>query len=451
MKTFSLSVLALLLSASVNALAANAIDASELSSKYTPLGGERAGNAQGTIPAWTGGMAKDAVSLSAKGRMSNPFAGEQPLFVVTAKNAGQYQAHLTPGQKALLARYPETFNLPVYKTHRTAAVPKAVEEAVARNVTKAKLADNGVGMQAFEVATPFPFASTGVEAIWNHISRYRGGSVKRQFVQVTPQPNGDYMPVLFVDQMSTREDLTDYNPQAPGKVLYYMKQQVLSPARLAGTALLAHETMDQASAPRQAWVYNAGQRRVRLAPQVAYDGPGTAADGQRTSDNYDLYNGSPDRYNWTIKGKQEVFIPYNSHLLDSDSLKYADIVKAGHLNPEHLRYELHRVWVVEATLKEGQRHIYGKRVFFIDEDTWQIASVDHYDNRGGLWRVGEGHAIQYANVQVPWYRAETLYDLQSGRYIALGMNNQEPVGYQFGARFSSADFTPNALRQAGIR
>ncbi|WP_447589146.1 DUF1329 domain-containing protein [Aquipseudomonas campi] len=451
MNYFKLSALVLVLGFSSPLLAANAISADELGKTYTPLGGERAGNAAGTIPAWTGGLPRDAAPVSANGRLGNPFAGEKPLFVITAQNAAQYEANLTPGQKALLQRYPTTFRIPVYPTHRTAAVPDSVAQAAARNVTGASLSANGYGMQAFEVSTPFPFASTGVEAIWNHISRYRGGSVKRQFVQVTPQVNGSYTPVLFVDQMSTREELTDFNASAPGRVLYYMKQQVLAPSRLAGTALLAHETMDQASTPRQAWIYNAGQRRVRLAPQVAYDGPGTAADGLRTADNYDLYNGSPDRYDWTIKGKQEIYIPYNSYLLEDPKLKYDDVVKAGHLNPDHTRYELHRVWVVEANLKPEQRHLYAKRVFFIDEDTWQVATVDHYDSRGGLWRVGEGHAMQFYHVQVPWYRVETLYDLLSGRYIALGMNNEENAGYQFGARFSSADFTPSALRQAGIR
>ena len=166
--------------------------------------------------------------------------------------------------------------------------------------------------------------------------------------------------------------------------------------------LLVHETLNQVKEPRLAWL-NAGQRRARRAPQVSYDGPGTAADGLRTSDNFDMYNGAPDRYDWKLEGKKEIYIPYNSYKLDDPKIKYSEIVKAGHINQDLTRYELHRVWHVVATLKPGERHIYAKRDFYIDEDTWQAAEIDHYDGRGTLWRVAEAHAEQYYDKQVPWY------------------------------------------------
>ncbi|PAU86779.1 outer membrane lipoprotein-sorting protein [Pseudomonas sp. WN033] len=425
--------------------------AEDLGRTYTPMGGEKAGNAAETIPAWNGGLSRQAGEVDANGRMTNPYAHQHPLFTITASNYKEHEANLSPGQVALFQRYPESFRMPVYATERSAAIPENVEAAIKRNVSQARLSDSGYGLAAFEEAVPFPFPDQGVQIILNHVSRYRGGSIERHFIQVTPQANGAFTPVQFVDQMATRESLTDYDPASPGRMLYFLKQQVKAPARLAGTALLAHEPMDVSQNPRQAWVYAAGQRRVRLAPQVAYDGPGTAADGLRTADNYDLYNGAPDRYDWKIIGKKELYIPYNSYGVQSADLAYQDIVKPGHLNPEHTRYELHRVWHVEATLRDGMRHIYARRVFFIDEDTWQVAVVDHYDGRDGLWRVGEGHAVQYYHVQVPWYAVETLYDLVSGRYIALGLNNQESRSHRFGVQLHSADFTPNALRQAGVR
>src|SRR5690606_32309795 len=198
--------------------------------------------------------------------------------------------------------------------------------------------------------------------------------------------------------------------------------------------------------------YTAGQRPVRRAPQVAYDGPGTACDGMRTTDNPDMFNGAPDRYNWKLVGKKELYIPYNSYKLVDDNLSYADIIKPGHINQDLTRYELHRVWVVEATLKEGQRHVYGKRVFFVDEDTWQAGVIDHYDGRGELWRVAEGHTIAYYDAKVSRLAVETLYDLLSGRYLALGMNNEEaPNTYLMGSKASEADFTPAALRASGVR
>ena len=186
-------------------------------------------------------------------------------------------------------------------------------------------------------------------------------------------------------------------------------------------------------------------------PQVAYDGPGTAADGMRTSDNFDMFNGAPDRYNWELVGKKEMYIPYNSYKLVDPDLTYEQIIKAGHINQDLTRYELHRVWHIRATLKEGERHIYAQRDFYIDEDTWQASVIDHYDGRGELWRVAEAHAMQFYDHAVPWYAIEVLYDLLSGRYLVLGLTNEEENPYTFGVERQSRDYTPAALRRAGTR
>ncbi|MNV72968.1 hypothetical protein D3C71_1660910 [compost metagenome] len=146
-----------------------------------------------------------------------------------------------------------------------------------------------------------------------------------------------------------------------------------------------------------------------------------------------------------------MYIPYNSYKLDSPSLEYDDVIKAGHINQDLTRYELHRVWEVEATLKSGERHIYAKRHLYFDEDSWQLALVDHYDGRGQLWRVAEGHAQNYYNHQVPSYTLEALYDIVAGRYLALGMKNEEKSAYAFGFKASAADYTPAALRSSGVR
>ncbi|MER0630274.1 DUF1329 domain-containing protein [Pseudomonas aeruginosa] len=440
-----------LLSASVMA-AVSADEAAKLGTSLTPVGAERAGNADGSIPEWTGGLPQNTGTVDAKGFLSDPFASEKPLFTITAANAGQYKDKLTPGQQAMFKRYPDSYRLPVYPSHRSASLPPAVYAATKANAITSKLVENGNGLEGFnQVANPFPIPKSGIEVIWNHITRYRGGSVRRLVIQATPQPNGSYSPVNFQDEFTFRDNLKDYDASKPSNVLFYYKQRVTAPSRLAGNVLLVHETLDQVKEPRLAWLYNAGQRRVRRAPQVSYDGPGTASDGLRTSDNLDMYNGAPDRYDWKLVGKQELYIPYNSYKLDSPSLKYADIIKAGHINQDLTRYELHRVWHVVATLKPGERHIYAKRDFYIDEDTWQAAAVDHYDGRGTLWRVAEAHAQHYYNKQVPWYTAETLYDLLSGRYLVFGLKNEEANSYDFGRAASSADYTPAALRQAGIR
>lgn len=444
--TFALSLFA----ASVMA-AVSPEQAAKLGNELTPFGAEKAGNAAGTIPAWSGGLPTNAAKIDERGFMDDPYAGEQPEFVITAQNMEQYKDKLTPGQQAMFKRYPDTYKMKVYKTHRSATMPQEVIDATKDNAVQTNLVQGGNGLEHFKVANAFPIPQNGLEVIWNHITRYRGGSVKRKVTQATPQANGSYSLVYFDEQFVFPNKLKDHDPSKPTNILFYFKQSVTAPARLAGNVLLVHETVDQIKEPRMAWLYNAGQRRVRRAPQVSYDGPGTAADGMRTSDNLDMYNGAPDRYNWELHGKKEMYISYNNYRLDSPELKYSDILKAGHINQDLPRYELHRVWHVTATLKEGERHIYAKRDFYIDEDTWQAAVIDHYDGRGNLWRVAEAHALQYFAQQVPWYAVETLYDVQSGRYLALGMKNEERRSYEFNIEATSGEFTPAALRQAGVR
>ncbi len=450
-KLWQSGVLTLSLLATSVMAAVSPDEAAKLGTTLTPVGAEMAGNADGSIPAWTGGLPTNAGAVDPRGFLADPFANEQPLFTITAQNVEQYKDKLTPGQMAMFKRYPESYRMPVYPTHRSASLPAAVLEATKQNAVNTRMVEGGNGLENFQTANPFPIPQNGLEVIWNHITRYRGGSVRRLVTQATPQPNGSYSLVYFQDEFVFRDALTDYDSSKSSNVLFYFKQRVTAPSRLAGNVLLVHETLDQVKEPRLAWLYNAGQRRVRRAPQVSYDGPGTAADGLRTSDNLDMYNGAPDRYDWKLEGKKEIYIPYNAYKLDSPSLKYSDIIKAGHINQDLTRYELHRVWHVTATLKSGERHIYAKRDFYIDEDTWQAALIDHYDGRGTLWRVAEAHAQYYYDKQVPWYTVETLYDLLSGRYLALGMKNEEKQAYDFNYKASGSDFTPAALRQAGVR
>lgn len=443
--------LALTLLASSVMAAVSPEEAAKLGTTLTPVGAEMAGNADGSIPAWTGGLPKNAGAVDAGGFLADPFPNEQPLFVITAQNAEQYKDKLTPGQLAMFKRYPETYRMPVFTTYRSANLPDFIKATTQKNAVNSKLVEGGNGLENFSEGVAFPIPKDGLEAIWNHIVRYRGGSVKRVVTQATPQVNGTFNLVYFQDEFTFRSALADVDKSQPSNVLFYFKQRVTAPSRLAGNVLLVHETLNQVKEPRLAWLYNAGQRRVRRAPQVSYDGPGVAADGLRTSDNYDMYNGAPDRYEWTLNGKKEIYIPYNSYRLDSPTVKYDEIVKAGHINQDLTRYELHRVWNVTATLKTGERHIYAKRDFYIDEDTWQAAVIDHYDGRGTLWRVAEAHSQYYYDKQVPWYAVETLYDLLAGRYLLLGMKNEEKVSYQFDFPAKESDYTPAALRQAGVR
>lgn len=416
--------------------------------ELTPVGAERAGNAAGTIPAWTGGLAELPANYVEGEPLVDPFPNDEVLFTITAENYEQYEDNLSPGQIAVLKRYPDTFRMPVYQSRRTAAYPDELYEAFKNDAMTAQTTDGGNGLANVDSYLPFPIPKSGIEIMWNHVLRYRGGSVKRTYVQVPVQASGAFSPVVLEDQLT----FANYLEDAPENRLFYYKQSIKAPARLQGDVLLVHENINQVLEPRAAWIYNAGQRRVRRAPDVAYDGPGTASDGLRTADDLDMYNGAPDRYDWKLLGKKELYIPYNAYKLVDKNLSYKDIILKGHLNPEYLRYELHRVWVIEATLKDGQRHIYARRTFYVDEDTWQISIADLYDGRGEMWRVKEAHNLSHYQVKVPWYALETSYDLISGRHLPLGLDN-ELRGYQYhwDYKVSEREYTPAALRRSGVR
>lgn len=426
--------------------------AAKLSSELTPMGATRAANKDGSIPEWTGGITTAPAGYTPGDHHLDPYPNDKIQFTVTAANLDEYKALLTPGQVELFKTYPDTFKMNVYQTRRSASYPEHVYKAVSDNATRSELVENGNGIKNAAVGIPFPIPANGLEAIWNHTLRYRGEGVTRQAGQAAPTASGSYTYVGLSETLmlpynvkgAKTEDLEKTN------ILFKFKQKVTEPARLAGTALLVHETMDQVKTPRQAWTYNTGQRRVRRAPNVAYDAPGTASDGLRTTDDFDMYNGAPNRYNWTLKGKQELLIPYNDYKLHSDKVKYDDILKPGHINPDLVRYEKHRVWVVEANLKENTRHTYKKRVFYIDEDSWQVAVTDIYDNRDELYRVGISHTINYYEVPTLWSTLDVFHDIQSRRYIALGLDNEAKM-YDFSKELKERDFTPAALRREGRR
>ncbi|MFK9079207.1 DUF1329 domain-containing protein [Pseudomonas neuropathica] len=427
-------------------------EAAQLGNTLTPLGGEKAGNASGTIPAWTGGLKPGAAPMT-NDFLGNPFEGEKPQFVITAANAAQYKANLTAGQLAMFQRYPDTYKIPVYKTQRTASAPQEVYDAVKKSAVTTESANDGYSLKNFEQSHyyAFPIPKTGLEVVWNHLTRSRGTNFISRQIQATPQVNGDYTPVEIEFATGLPWKMSDAKPEDSANILFYTKQTVTAPARLAGGVLLIHETLDQIKEPRMAWAYNAGQRRVRRAPQVAYDGPGTAADGMRVADNADMYNGAPDRYDWKLIGKKEVYVPYNNYLLQSPKLKYADIIKPGHINQDLTRYELHRVWEVEGTLKPGQRHIYAKRHMYFDEDTWAAVEIDQYDGRGALWRVSEGYLVNDYKQGVAVYAAMGVYDLLAGRYLVSNLGNENKRGTDYAYQPTMGDFTPAALRNAGIR
>jgi hypothetical protein len=446
------SAIALVVSSSSLQAKVSEADAAKLGNELTPLGGLKAGNADGSIPEWTGGITAPPAGYTPGDYHPDPYPDDKVLFEITAANYKEHSEFLSEGQKKLFETYPDSYKMPVYATRRSASSPQFVYDATKVNAVSGELVQGGNGIKNASVGIPFPLPENGVQAIWNHILRYRGAAVSRASGQAAPTASGDFNVIGFEDilmvkysnQNATAEKLLEEN------VLMKFKQKVTSPARLAGTALLVHETMDQVRDPRQAWTYNTGQRRVRRAPNVAYDAPGTAADGLRTSDDFDMFNGAPDRYTWELKGKQEMYVAYNNYKLHSDQVKYEDILKPGHVNPDLTRFEKHRVWVVEANLKDEFRHIYQKRVFYIDEDSWQVQVSDIYDSRNELYRVALAYGVNYYEVPAQWSTLDVIHDLNSRRYLAVGLDNETSM-YDFSITPDDREFTPQALRREGKR
>ncbi len=427
-------------------------EAAKLDKELTPMGAVRSANADGSIPEWTGGITKVPAGYTVGDHHPDPYPQDKIKYTVTASNLADYKDILTQGQVKLFETYPDTFKMDVYQTRRSASYPEHVYQAIKENATRAELVEGGNGIKQAAVGIPFPMPANGLEAIWNHIVRYRGENVARFGGQAAPTASGSFTYVGYEEKLMIPYGVQGTSPEEleENNILFRFKQKVSEPARLAGTALLVHETMDQIKTPRQAWTYNTGQRRVRRAPNVAYDAPGGASDGLRLTDDYDMYNGAPNRYNWTLKGKQELLIPYNDYRLHSDNLKYDEIIQPGHINPNLVRYEKHRVWVVEANLKSDTRHTYKKRVFYIDEDSWQVAVTDIYDNRNELYRVGIAHGINYYELPTQWSTLEVFHDFQSRRYIAMGLDNETKM-YDFSIKLKEKSFTPSALRREGRR
>ncbi|MBG53554.1 MAG: outer membrane lipoprotein-sorting protein [Rhodobiaceae bacterium] len=423
--------------------------ANRLGADLTPVGAEKAGS--GDIPAWTGGLptVPSNVSYTPGDKLPNPFASDAIKYTVTAGNMGQYDAILSDGYKAMLTTYP-SYKMNVYPSRRSCAFPDNVYAATRSNATIGELVGGGNGVGKAIMGFPFPIPNSALEIIWNHSLRFRSFKLTRQFTAAAVTRSGDYQLTTVQDEAilqwsdpskGAAEDLNNIS-------LYYIANTV-APARSAGSVILVHETLDRSLEPRKAWQYSPGTRRVRRAPNISYDNPGTNSDGLSTSDAFDGYNGAPDRYDWTVLGKQERLIAFNNY--DAEAAPYAEFITPLHLNQDKIRYELARAWVIEAKLKPGNRHVYGRRVKAINEDNWTISESDLYDGRGELWRVQELQQLQRYNVPLCGSAAEVVYDLQAGRYLSLAMTNEEPQINYFADELDANRYTPASIRQLGVR
>ncbi len=444
--TLSLPLMILVLQATPCAAEASAEAIARLSADLTPVGAERAGNAAGTIPPWTGGLPQQAVD-PAVGYL-DPYADDPLLFTITAANAGQYADQLTDGHRELFRRHPDTYRINVYPTRRSANWPEQVLEEVKAQAPYARTE----GYRLLDVgrsAVPFPVTTDPMQMMYNHSLRWRGGSVLREYSWFPVDRSGRYFTVRVLEAFAS--DQHGYMKQSRPNRLGNIYGMYLEPANIEGQLVLTWEPIDAVAESRQSWSYQTVSRRVVREPSRAYDFLDRRTQGLRTSDQWDGWNGAPDRYDWKLLGKQEKYIPYNSYRLSSRQLQYKEILHPGHPNPELLRHELHRVWVIEATLRPGEHHRYPRRIFYLDEDTWQVVMEEDYDAEGRLWRFGEHPSMQFYDVLVPWYRALVHYDFRSGAYLASDLDNQAKNPRRWGWIGEINDFLPVNLRRLGTR
>lgn len=427
--------------------------ANRLGQDLTPMGAEKAGSSAG-VGSWSGQRidGSDLLQGYDGGALPNPYASDKPLYTITAANAGDYDAQLTTGQKAMLATYPDTYKLNVYESRRSCTYPDFVYKAAKRNAEVGKVVDGGNGISESIMASPFPIPSSALEIVWNHTLRYRGERVARDFNYAAPTASGDYTLTYTRDEIVfSYSDAQNSRAEDLDNISIWFVAYTSAPARRAGNVVLVHETLNMAKEGRKAWTYSPGTRRVRRAPNIAYDNPVTNGDGLGTSDQYDGYNGAPDRYDWTVAEKTEKLSQQNNY--QAVLTPYEELLQAGHANQDVMRYELRRQWVVEGNLKGNARHIYAKRVLRMDEDSSQMSAGEMYDGRGELWRIQEiGQAPDYRpEAQVCWTTGgEFTYDLLAGRYLGLAMKSGRPANFVTGLERLTRDYyTPANVRRLG--
>jgi hypothetical protein len=418
----------------------------------TPVGAERAGNADGTIPAWTGGITEPPPGWQPGQTRIDLVADDAPLFSIDASNVDQHVARLSPGQVELIKSY-EGYRMDVYPTRRSCAYPEAYYERAKVNARVARV-DEKCFVKAGVKPPLFPIPQNGCQAIQNGKLSVFNGLIgyDRYEATLVPTKGGSFEPIrrrqefLFRAQMP---DITDFD-QLKGTWTKSLSHTV-GPPKQAGEITLVHALSD---GHLIAWTYNPGQRRVRRNPKFEYDNPVPGWQGLVTIDQVNGYVGAADRYNWKLVGKRELYIPYNVHKFFSRDLEYKDIIQGRYPKRDLIRYELHRVWVVEGTVRPDKRHTIAKRIFYLDEDSWLIVVVDGYDTRGNLWRVSEHLPQVLYEIPSCVSNGSIFYDLVAGRYvISPAFNEEDEADYLAGhtGKVTESGFSPDDLRRKGRR
>jgi hypothetical protein len=426
--------------------------------ELTAAGATRAGNAEGTIPAWK----NEKIALPEEHKtgefLPDPFVDDAVKFTITAQNFREHNEKLSKGQIAMFKTYPEYF-MNIYPTRRSVVYKTYIYEAALKNLDRSKFkhVDKNMGMIGFtgaRKAWAFPIPHSAEEAFLNQESRPRNPWSESRVVTLATTANGHYVENkgrVYSHNKWSDPEISDDSPEAdPEENIALGNAVAISPPKVAGRSGLVWEPVSYVKNFRKAWLYDAGQRRVKRAPQLIYNNPVAASDGLATTDQLGGFNGPNDRFSYKLLGKREVYVPYNPYKQANREATLDKVIRSdGRFNQDFARYELHRVWVIEATLKEGTNHDYGRRVFYLDEDSWEVLLVDVYDRRLEFWRYWESHLLYYYDIQFPIVVAQLQYDLNANRMFALVIDKDSPPDFTW--REPDRFFTPGALRRRGTR
>jgi Protein of unknown function (DUF1329) len=437
-----------------------AASADDLGKSLTAIGAEKAGNADGTIPAWEGDKAKVPAGWS-WGQLRykfSPYKDEKALFSVDASNVDKYASHLTDGQITAIKTVKD-YRLDVYPSHRSCAISPRMAERTKMNATEAKMEADGFSLaHAKAGGVPFPIPKTGAEVMMNaRLRQYgvgyeykKGGSV------ISPRPGTDNY--VFYDWYLTtffpggRKEANNYEDD--GALEFYNYFTYSNPPALAGQAIV---NINYLNKEPEAYYYFPGQRRVRRLPSYVFDAPLIGFENQYMVDEQTSLWTTLDRFDYKLVGKKEIYIPSNAFKGYDFEAKKEDVFGKTFVNPEFRRYELHRVWVVDAKVKEGLRHVFPHRTYYIDEDSWSVAELTDYDANDKPWKNIESWIIPIWELDgVCGYGTFQMWDLQGGRYVVDWSSMAQGVDMRWfdtstDTKFNAKFYTPEMLRATSDR
>jgi len=438
--------------------AVSADEAKQLGTTLTEFGAEKAGTSDGSIPAYTGGLEMvPGYDPSTSQVFIDPYRDEKPLYSIDANNMAKYDELLTVGTKALLQR-PE-FRVDVYPTHRSMRYTSTVLENTVKNATTAKMTGEvegdsveggDVGNKPF-AGIPFPIPKNGYEVMWNYTFRFAPAVSHNIGGAFLVDTSGNVSSLPGVDEYFLHPwyDTQDYLRPRTFDAVFGFNALLTSPPSSAGTVFLNYYLIGD----QKVWFYTPGQRRVRMAPEFSYDVPIASYGGVIVWDEIFGFVGRMDRFNFKLVGKKELLVPYNVFGA-TNTMLVKDYLGPKVINPDAVRWEKRRVWIVDATRKEDARHIYSRRTYYIDEDCWCITTSEAYDSAGNLWRVNHINTFPAYDTGGVNTDSWTTYDLIKGNYFIINVGHKEPGGlirHYDTANGLPINLTPRSVAAGGVR